>query len=371
MLTCPACRRRLVQTKGAAGGSYVCPGCGGRAAAVSVVRRAAGQACVRHLWSPKEGASAPSAKRCPVCQRRMQEIAGTFGGREMRLDVCRRCQFVWFDPHEFESLPPEPRERVEPDLPMESREKVAMARIKHAEEWDRQQMETQIEGPPPDDPWKWIPAMLGMPVEEEVDPLRAWPWVTWGLAALLVLIFAATAGHLEAAIEQFGLIPSQFFHGGAGKSLTSFFIHAGIWHLVGNVYFLLIFGDNVEDYVGRWRYVALLLLSTLGAALLHVLVEPRADIPCVGASGGISGVIVFYALQFPHARLGFFVGYVYRFRWLYLPAWVALVLWILFQFVGVAEQISGISNVSSLAHLGGAAVGVVAWLVWRRRGGFS
>jgi membrane associated rhomboid family serine protease len=295
----------------------------------------------------------------------MREMPVTLGNREMRLDLCRRCQFVWFDPREFEELSrPEPHEVT---LPLEARERVAVAQMEHQEQWRRQQEEREMAGLPPDEPWKWIPAMLGLPVKDEAESLGCWPWVTWGLSALLVLIFAATANNLEAAVEQFGLVPSQFFHGGAVRSLTNFFIHAGIWHLAANVYFLLIFGDNVEDYLGRLRYVGLLLLSTLGADLLHILLEPRADIPAVGASGGISGVVVFFALQFPHARLGFLVRYFYVFRWLYLPAWVALVLWFLLQFVGAFEQIAGASNVSSLAHLGGAAVGLLAWFVWRRR----
>jgi membrane associated rhomboid family serine protease len=286
----------------------------------------------------------------------------------MRLDLCRRCQFVWFDPREFEALPPAPSKPREPEIPLEARERVALAQMKHWEEWKRQREEQQIEGPPPAESWKWVPAMLGMPVEEAVDPLRSWPWVTWGLSALLVLIFAVTARHLDAAVEQFGLIPAQLFHGGAGKLLTSFFIHGGIWHLVANVYFLLVFGDNVEDCLGRWRYVGLLLVSALAGDLLHVLIEPRADVPTTGASGGISGVIVFYALRFPHARLGFLMSYFYVFRWLYLPAWVALVIWVLLQLFGAGQQMAGMSSVSSLAHLGGASVGVVAWLLWRRRG---
>jgi membrane associated rhomboid family serine protease len=90
-------------------------------------------------------------------------------------------------------------------------------------------------------------------------------------------------------------------------------------------------------------------------------------VPCVGASGGISGVIVFYALQFPRARLGFLMRYFFYFRWIQFPAWVALVLWLLMQTFTVVMQISGFSNVAATAHLGGAAAGFFLWLEWRRR----
>jgi membrane associated rhomboid family serine protease len=91
--------------------------------------------------------------------------------------------------------------------------------------------------------------------------------------------------------------------------------------------------------------------------------DPRGEIPCIGASGGISGIITFYALQFPHARLGLFV----RYHWVNFPAWAALVLWAALQAVGVAQQLAGFSNVSALAHMGGAALGLLAWAAWRAK----
>jgi membrane associated rhomboid family serine protease len=101
--------------------------------------------------------------------------------------------------------------------------------------------------------------------------------------------------------------------------------------------------------------------------LAHIAIDPHSQIPCIGASGGIAGVITFYALNFPLVRLGFLVrwGLVW-FRWIRLPAWSVFVLWIFFQLIGAIEQTAGISSVSSVAHLGGAAVGVIAWLLWRK-----
>jgi membrane associated rhomboid family serine protease len=101
-------------------------------------------------------------------------------------------------------------------------------------------------------------------------------------------------------------------------------------------------------------------LATLAAFvgdLAHVALDPRSETPCIGASGGIAGVITFYALNFPRMRLAFLMrlGVVW-FRWIRLPAWFVFVLWILFQVIGTLEQKAGISSISSATHLGGAAV---------------
>src|SRR5437660_12260934 len=90
--------------------------------------------------------------------------------------------------------------------------------------------------------------------------------------------------------------------------------------------------------------------------------DPHSTITTVGASGMISGILAFYALQFPHARLTMF----FRFYWVHIPAWGAFLGWGLLQLIGVVNQLSGFSRVSSLAHVGGALSGIVLWLLWRK-----
>src|SRR6059058_4874401 len=149
--------------------------------------------------------------------------------------------------------------------------------------------------------------------------------------------------------------------------LTSFFLHAGVLHLIGNIYFLFVFGDDVENFLRPFRYLALIAFAALIGDLAHIAADPSSQIPCVGASGGIAGVIIFYALNFPEVKLGFLLRYGWWwFRWIRLRAWFVFVLWILFQAVGAWEQVAGISAVSSLAHIGGAVVGFVAWVFWRK-----
>ena len=128
------------------------------------------------------------------------------------------------------------------------------------------------------------------------------------------------------------------------------------------------FGDDVENFLKPGRYLALIVLAAFIGDIAHIVAEPRSEIPCIGASGGIAGIIVFYALEFPHVKLGFLLRYLFLFRWIRLPAWFVFVLWFVFQLIGAWEQKAGISSVSSFAHLGGALVGFIAWLMWRHSG---
>ena len=296
----------------------------------------------------------------------MVEVPLPVDGREVPLDVCTGCHFVWFDPQELEQLPEGPAAPSEEEpLSQQAREQIAVAEAESVAERAEADEEDPLLGPA--DKWKWIPGLFGMPVECKVPALKTWPWVTWGLAAGLALVFVGTHGNLEDVVPEFGLIPAEAWRYGGLTLVTGFFLHAGLWHLLANTYFLLVFGDNVEDYLGRWRYVLLLAAAALAGQAAHVVGDPRATLPCVGASGGISGVITFYALRFPEARLGILLRYFLVFGWLYMPAYAALILWFLIQFLMVFLQFSGASDVSALAHLGGAAVGVAAWLVWRQK----
>jgi len=127
------------------------------------------------------------------------------------------------------------------------------------------------------------------------------------------------------------------------------------------------FGDNVEDFLGRKRWLLLLGLATIGASLLQVLGDPRGSVPCVGASGGISGLIVFYALRLPKARLATYLSSRYSAGvWITFPAWGGLLVWLLLQGVLLMQQLDG-GNVAALAHLGGAIVGAIAFFVTRNR----
>lgn len=329
-----------------------------------MLRHAGSKDAVRRLWVlAHEKPTAPGTK-CPVCDRPTVEVAIPLRSSSppLRLDICAGCQFVWFDPREFEQFLRVPVEKKEP-LSQRARELIAVQEMRRvAEQADRD----GYDQPGPDETWQWIPALLGLPVEENAPALRCWPWMTYGLAGVLVVVYALTAGNLDAVVMEYGLMPARLWRHCGATFITSFLLHGGLFHLIGNLYFLLIFGDNVEDDLGRWRYAALLAAAALVGDACHILGNLGSTIPCVGASGGISGVITYYALRFPRARLGILWRFWFYFRYVHFPAYVGLLFWFLLQLVLAVEQRMGVGNVAALAHLGGAAAGVVAWLVWRR-----
>jgi membrane associated rhomboid family serine protease len=208
-----------------------------------------------------------------------------------------------------------------------------------------------------DEKWKVIPGWLGLPVElDEVDgwigPER--PWLTWGTASVIavVSIVSFTQGH--DVIDDWGLIPRDPWRHHGLTFITSFFLHAGLWHLVGNLYFLVVFGGSVERYAGSWRWLLIIGTATLIGGGLDVAIQPASPLPLIGASGGISGLLVFYGLKFPHAQLGVAFRFFYVIvGWKEVSAWKLLLVWALLQVLGAGLQVTGQSHVAAIAHLGG------------------
>jgi membrane associated rhomboid family serine protease len=360
-MICPRCRVPLTCTKTSRGIFFRCPQCDGRAVSISLLRRVGAQDAVNKLWREARLGIGITGADCPECGRPMAEILQPGVDPPLRLDVCTRCEFVWFDPKELEQFPSAASEKPRP-LPEKAREMIAVEAARRAAEKAERDA---YDSPGPEHAWQWIPALFGLPVEEEAPALTCWPWLTYGLAAALVAVFALTASHLQSAVAEYGTVPAQWARHGGLTLFTCFFLHANILHLIGNVYFLLIFGDNIESDLGRWQYVALLGAATLFGDLLHILGNVHSMIPCIGASGGISGVIMYYALRFPRARLGYLFWFWFYIRWIHVPAYVALLFWFALQLFYAVEQHYGVGNVAALAHLGGAAIGFVAWLLWQ------
>jgi membrane associated rhomboid family serine protease/Zn-finger nucleic acid-binding protein len=267
---------------------------------------------------------------CPSCRQPMIGVALS-DRAEINVDVCQHCHFIWFDAHEVETLVPRQPEPVVAELPQKAREMLAIAEV--------ERLSKQAEGPDldsaaPEESWKQIAAFLGMPVEFDAPEEQRRPWTTWLLSAAIICASLLAFSNLREVVQRFGLIPAEATRLNGFTFVTSFFLHAGIIHLAGNMYFLLAFGHAVENFLRPLRYLALIALAAFIGDLAHIALDPRSQIPCIG--------------------------------WIRLPAWFVFVLWILFQIIGTLEQRAGMSSVSSAAHLGGAAVGVVAWVVWRK-----
>jgi membrane associated rhomboid family serine protease len=283
-------------------------------------------------------------------------------GSSLTLDACLGCYFIWFDPNEFEHVPAAGNAtlNVRKESTPVSPETLARLESNLSHELKKDTASEFTEGP--DHWWEVIPAVFGLPIEYDKQGISERPVITQSLSALMVFAFITAIPHLASVVEQWGLVPGDPYRHHGLTFLSSFLLHGGLFHLVSNLYFFLVFGDNVEDDLGRGKYILLLALSALLGDALHILVDPRATVPLVGASGGISGVIAYYALQFPKTRL----GVLFFFKWFRIPAAVMMVLWLTAQVFGAINQAAGAGHVSALAHLGGASVGLLFWLHSRR-----
>lgn len=203
------------------------------------------------------------------------------------------------------------------------------------------------------------------------NPSGRLPVITYFLISINVIIFAATfllpEDLLEAFFQQYALIPAFIVKGQHLYTLlTAMFLHGSIGHIVGNMLFLNIFGDNLEDRLGHFKYLFYYLLCGLGASALQILVNPHSTIPNLGASGAIAGIMGGYLVLFPRHRIDILFSLGWSVRQATVPAYFMLFYWFVIQFfVGVGslafvDQSQG--GVAYFAHLGGFAVG---WLLMR------
>ena len=219
-----------------------------------------------------------------------------------------------------------------------------------------------------------------IPLRDE-NPSRTIPWVTFLLigtnVAVFLYEFSLPPRALESLVLRFGAIPAAVFSGTRvipGHSplpyltlLTSMFLHGGIMHLAGNMLYLWIFGDNVEDRMGPVRFLIFYLMCGVAAAAIQIAVRPQSTAPLVGASGAIAGVLGAYALLFPGARIQTLVFLFIFVRMIELPALFVLGAWFLMQLLSApASQGAG---VAFFAHIGGFLTGMIlmAGFIRRRR----
>jgi membrane associated rhomboid family serine protease len=212
---------------------------------------------------------------------------------------------------------------------------------------------------------------------------ETYPAVTVGIIALntAVWFYEVSLGSLaDRFLFEYGLVPFRFvtfyrFEGGFLDNafvpmISSIFLHGGWLHVIGNMWFLWIFGDNIEDRLGHFKFLAFYLLCGVGASLLHIMYEPASRLPMIGASGAISGVLGAYLLSYPHARV---YTLLILFILLYpveIPAFVFLILWFVFQFVSGASQASvqqDAGGVAYMAHIGGFIIGMGIFLLFPKR----
>ena len=211
------------------------------------------------------------------------------------------------------------------------------------------------------------------------NPSGRTPYVTWALIAINVAVFISYSqlftdpAAINGFFDRYALIPARLSSGeGYLTLLSSMFLHGGLMHLGGNMLFLWIFGDNMEDEMGHGGFLLFYLLSGVGAALAQFAAAPYSPVPMVGASGAIAGVMGGYLLLFPKARVDILFIFIVFFRIFPVPAWVMLGLWFGLQFInGVSADLNA-GGVAYWAHAGGFIAGFLLTLpLFLRLGGMA
>ncbi|MBC7363318.1 MAG: rhomboid family intramembrane serine protease [Candidatus Aminicenantes bacterium] len=205
-----------------------------------------------------------------------------------------------------------------------------------------------------------------IPLKDENPTLR-YPIVTLSLIVANCLVFfyqALSPNGLEYYVLKFGIIPYEITHLHLDVAvprvvwpislLTGMFMHGSLFHLLGNMLYLWIFGNNVEDYLGHWRFVFFYLACGLTASLVQVAVYPNSTVPMIGASGAIAGLLGAYLLLYPGARVKTLVFLFFYFTVIYVPAWVLLSLWFVLQVSNIGLG----GGVAWFAHIGGFLTGM-------------
>jgi len=218
------------------------------------------------------------------------------------------------------------------------------------------------------------------PIRDD-NPQIYTPYATYGLIALNIFAWLTLQGYglpeqLQFSVCEYGLIPADIFGHASSNSpiacpnpslgwpgiFTAMFMHGGWMHIIGNMWFLWVFGDNVEDAMGHWRYLAFYLLCVAAAAFAHGLLFIDDPSPLIGASGAVSGIVAAYLLL--HPKIWVWVLVLFRLP-IMLPTWVILGGWIAIQ-IGSAFLNDG-SNVSFVSHLGGLAAGAILVAILKSR----
>ncbi|UTW49240.1 rhomboid family intramembrane serine protease [Bacterioplanoides sp. SCSIO 12839] len=264
--------------------------------------------------------------QCPSCPSHLHNFQ-LLKDYDVQVDICMECDGVWVEHDQLEKVEHSPRIRQSLD---ELNKKITVK--------------------------SWLFQFLAkMPVEYNIKPHKK-PLITWLLVILNTVIFFSYSGNLELEnwmYSHFAYTPAEITRGEELWALiTSVFLHGSLMHLVGNMYFLYIIGDNLEDVLGKTRYLLIYLVSGVGASLISVVFNLGSDIPNLGASGAISALFGMYLMWFRYASLSY-MFWVYQKK--ISPVWY-FAIWLVFS--NIVGIIQGVQGIGFAAHIGGFVIGL-------------
>jgi membrane associated rhomboid family serine protease len=340
-----------------------------------MVRHYLNEPAAQELWMRSENAPLNHERPCPSCLKPMRLVSEPSWIGNFEIDVCRRCYMMWFDQGEHYEIP-HPHIDLDSDV-QEIERKVARIEVKVDQEREKMAKD-DLFGDGPDEFWKQVLAVLALPVEMESPVEPRFPILT-AFFAVTMLFVGYFAGFGSDMIAKFAYYPASPFQDGGTRMLTSVFAHGGWVHLLVNVYFFGMFGDDVEEDLGHFKFALFLLITMVATGLLQFLFSLHGELPHVGASGVVFALMTYYAFRFPKVRMAYLVPVVHTFhfakggiawlrgaRWLRIPVWTVFLGYLAFNVICYyALERGGLTRVSHLGHLLGAVVGAILFRVWR------
>lgn len=356
-MDCPVCGVRLRKVRSRSVEIDMCPRCQGKwyddGEFTEFVRELSASGTVEAEGSRlfvrrevKRAEAINEGKRyCPSCRVEMKKFNYAYDSNVF-LDKCESCGGIWADKGESSQVAAhmkvDPRARA-----------VAEGIIRGHKEREGYGDLGELNRIPLL-AWFFLPRLI-LPLADDA-PREKIPFITTGIIAVCVVAFL---GQLSVGVDnedylyKWGFVPGDFFSIGI---ITSMFLHAGWLHLGGNMFFLWLFGDNVEDRMSRFGFLGFYLLCGVVADVVHGLFNLGSEVPCIGASGAISGIMGAYLVFFPRAR----IKTLFFYRIVRVPAVLFLGLWLFLQFFDFAlSKMTGFTSVAWLAHIGGFLFGVL------------
>ena len=205
--------------------------------------------------------------------------------------------------------------------------------------------------------------MFFLPLFDD-NPTKKRPVVSWIIIASCILVYLYQSGLSPRSgfefVVHYGVVPARLFSDHDWLSvISSMFLHGGFMHLASNMLYLWIFGDNVEEAMGKGRFLCFYLLCGAAAAFAQALIDPASPIPLIGASGGIAGILGAYIMLHPRATIKVFMWIIVFVRLVNIPAWIVLSIWIGGQFIAIPQALSTQGGgVAYFAHIGGFIAGM-------------
>ncbi len=360
MQNCPQCHIKLEHINQNDITFFLCPSCKGILSSVYALKKYIPSYEIKLAWA--DIASAKKSKtNCPSCQNNMSKILAS---SYAPFCLCANCQTAWFTKQE-KLLLPDLFQRASSQKKLDtltSKERVELA-VSLAES------AKAIHSPlsPAPTLTQALFSMVGLPIPKKGFPPLQEAHTT---RIILYLMFSISIFYLyfksDQSLDYFKFTGWGFFQHFGINFILSFFAHGSLWHLVSNAHFLRTFGPSIEERIGKTKFVLLLFCSHLVGNILFSF--SNINVPTLGASGGVMGILTLYGLSFPKEKIGlFFITPLVSFtRWFWIPVWGALIL-LFFQNLIESSFQSEFTKINYLCHLGGITTGVGFWVYLRKK----